>query len=839
MLGGETMAELPGLPTPVEGWIASYLAQAGEGDVLRGDMGRGARWWNRLLEGIAGLTGGRLALLQERVERRISEIGTAFRLPDESEERPWPVSALPLLIGEDEWRGIAEGVTQRAALLEGLLADIYGEQALVADGSLPAPLIAGSPHFWRSMIGIDPPGGHRLHIYAADLGRGPDGEWRVLADHVRAPTGAGYALENRLAASRVMGVLQQQLHVQRLAGFFSAFRDGLAAACRRADPRIGLLTPGRFNQSYAEQAHLARYLGLLLVEGEDLAVREGQLYVRTIEGLKRVDALWRRMDSRFIDPLAFDATSAIGVPGLMDAVANGTVIANAPGVGIVESAAMAAFLPVLARRLTGRDLLLPNIATWWCGQETEHAVVRAEIDQLLIAPAFGGRPAGLPDGRARLGAEIGGAARRALIADMECRPQDYVGQEVVRLSTMPAMLAEGTPLPRPFTLRVFAARDGAGDWTVMPGGFARLGDTADIRAAVIGEGAFSADVCIVAHKPVEQISRLPAGGKVPIRRNPGTLPSRAADNLFWLGRYLERGEASLRLARAALGGTIDADSGAALGAETVHRIADLLIASGAVAEKEAAESAADRRDMRALAEAALDGDGIASVKTLLATVRTIGEGTRDRLSAEVWRLLDTGPPPEAGTDAGTLLDRTTRLQERFAALAGLAAENMGRTAGWRFHDLGRRIERGVLICRLLRTFAPDDALADDLTTLLDLSDSQISYRSRYLSGLALEPVRDLIALDPFNPRSLAFQVERIGWHLGVLPKLSDDGMPEEHDVIAADLTGAIATAAAARLGRTRIIAIENKLYALSEAISHRFFLQGSESLRAVGMTRLA
>ncbi len=839
MLGGETMAELPGLPTRVEGWIASYLAQAGEGDVMRGDMGRGARWWNSLLEGVAGLTGGRLALLQERVERQINEIGTAFRLPDESEERPWPVSALPLLIGEDEWRGIAEGVTQRAALLESLLGDIYGEQKLVADGALPASLVAGSPHFWRSMIGIDPPGGHRLHIYAADLGRGPDGEWRVLADHVRAPTGAGYALENRLAASRVMGTLQQRLHVQRLAGFFSAFRDGLAAACNRADPRIGLLTPGRYNQSYAEQAHLARYLGLLLVEGEDLAVREGRLYVRTIEGLKRIDALWRRMDSRFIDPLAFDATSAIGVPGLMDAVANGTVIANAPGVGVVESTALGAFLPVLARRLTGQNLLLPNIATWWCGQENEHALVRSDIDHLLIAPAFGGRPGGLRDGRARLGAEMEGEARRLLIEDMERRPQDYVGQEVVRLSTMPAMLAEGTPLPRPFTLRVFAARDGVGNWAVMPGGFARLSDTADIRAAVIGEGAFSADVCVVAHKPVEQVSRLPAGGKVAIRRNPGTLPSRAADNLFWLGRYLERGEASLRLVRAALGGTIDADSGAALAPETAKRVATLLVSSGAVPEKEEGEGITDHGDVRALAEAALDGRGIASVKTLLATVRAIGEGTRDRLSAEVWRLLDTGPPPEGAKDSGALLDRTTRLQERFSALAGLAAENMGRTAGWRFHDLGRRIERGVLICRLLRTFAPDEALADDLTTLLDLCDSQISYRSRYLSGLALEPVRDLIALDPFNPRSLAYQVERIGWHLGVLPKLSDDGMPEEHDMIAADLAGSMATATAARLSHTRIVTIENKFYALSEAISRRFFLQGSESLRAAGMTRLA
>lgn len=389
------MAQLPGLPTWGEGWIASYLPGATIGDVMRSDMGRGGRWWNRLLEGIATLSEGNLGQLQERIGRQVVDLGTAYRLPGEANERAWPLSAMPLLIGEDEWQGIARGITQRAELLERILADVFGEQKLVASGALPAAAVAGSRHFWRSMIGVPPPGGKRLHIYAADLARGPDGEWRVLADHTRAPTGAGYALENRLAAGRVMGTLLTRLNVQRHAPFFTAFRDGLSEVCRRADPRIALLTPGRYNQSYAEQAHLARYLGLLLVEGDDLAVREDQLFVRTIEGLKRVDAVWRRIDSRFIDPLAFDSHSAIGVPGLMDAmIAGNTVIANAPGAGVVESAAMAAFLPTLARKLLGEPLLLPNIATWWCGQERELAHVEAELDRLLISPAFGGTPLG-------------------------------------------------------------------------------------------------------------------------------------------------------------------------------------------------------------------------------------------------------------------------------------------------------------------------------------------------------------------------------------------------------------------------------------------------------------
>jgi uncharacterized circularly permuted ATP-grasp superfamily protein/uncharacterized alpha-E superfamily protein len=834
-MNAEGTAQLPGIPSWGEGWLSSYVATAGTGDVLRGDYGRGARWWHKLFEGIATLTEGRLGYLQDRISRQVGELGMAYRLPGESEERRWPLSAIPLLLGEDEWQGIATGIVQRAELLEHVIADAYGEQKLVTGGAIPAALIAGSRHFWRQMIGMPVPGGHRLHIYAADLGRGPDGEWRVLADHTRAPAGAGYALENRLAATRVMGALETRLNVHRLAPFFSAFREGLSAACRRDEPRIALLTPGRYNPSYAEQAHLARYLGLLFVEGDDLAVREDKLYVRTIEGLKRVDGLWRRLDGRYLDPLAFDATSQIGVPGLMDAVAAGEVmITNAPGVGIVESPAMAAFLPALSRRLFGQNLILPNIATWWCGQDGPRAQVEAGLDRMLIGPAFGETPAGLPDGRPVLGAGLAGFARARLLEDMARRPQDYVGQEVVRLSTMPA-ITDGLMVPRPFTLRVFAARDASGEWTVMPGGFARLSDDSDVRATVMGEGAFSADVCIVGAKPVESVSLLPT--HVPIRRNPGTLPSRAADNLYWLGRYLERGEATLRLVRSALGGTIDADGGAALMPHTLDRLAGLLISTGAsTIEEDEGEDEGSIRDVPELCFAALYGPGIASVRSLLATVHGIAEGIRDRLSADVWRLIDTPMAPGSRTDTPAILNRAAAMQERFSALAGLAAENMARNAGWRFHDLGRRIERAIQSCRLMRHFAADSATLDDLTTLLDLTDSQISYRARYLTGIALVPVRDLVALDPSNPRSVAYQVAAISRHLKELPTLRDDGMAEQHETLAIELSAAVATAKAESLGPDGVLGIENRLLALSDAIGRRFFLQGSETIRAAAMT---
>ncbi|AHE57080.1 hypothetical protein NX02_27470 [Sphingomonas sanxanigenens DSM 19645 = NX02] len=813
-----------------ERWVADYRAATGGGDVLTESQGTAADAWATLFDEIAGIAGGDLGAIRDRVQRQADEIGTGYRMPGESEERAWPVSPVPLLIPEADWSGIAEGVAQRARLMDMLLADIYGAQKLAREGHIPAALITGNPYFMRPMVGLTPPGGRHLTFYAVDIARGPDGEWRVLADHLRAPVGAGYALENRLAVSRVLGGLQTRLNIQRLAAFFSAVRAGLGAMCHRADPRIGLLTPGRYNPSYAEQAHLARYLGLLLVEGDDLAVHEDRLYVRTIEGLKRVDALWRQLNPRLLDPLAFDPRSQIGVPGLIDAMAAGdVVVANSPGSGVLESNAVSAFLPRLASALLGEPLKLPNIATWWCGQQPEFDHVRAALDTMVIAPAFETLPPGLEGVGPRAAAELDAKARKQLLEDMARRPMDYVGQEVVRVSTMPTVDAKGALVPRPFTVRVFAACDAHGQWQVMPGGFARIGRHEDSRAVVIGEGTWSADVSIVATRPVEPVTLLQSGDQVRIRRNPGTLPSRVADNLFWLGRYLERGEAILGLVRAAIGGSIDADGGAALAPATIDKLGRLLIKGSAAARR--AESGA--ADIVNLAHAALDDIAEEdSVRSLLSRARAIGEVSRDRLAIDFWRLLDAGYPGDSSMNA-----RASVLQQRFAALMGLAAEHMGRTAAWNFHDMGRRVERAMSVARLARTFAGGPkATVDDLSTLLELTNSQIGYRQRYQTGVALLPVRDLVLLDTSNPRGLPFQVERICRTLRELPKLDDDGVPEDQEARAAALAATVVITPVEAFDAAALTRIEERLMGISDAISRRFFLQGSEPLRAHGLT---
>ena len=807
-------------------WIDGYCGDGAPADVLcPGD----AAVWTAMLEELSAVAGDDLGHARERVQRHAADIGTGFRIIGEETERPWPLSPVPLLIDEDEWSGIERGVVQRAELLELILADLYGAGKLVERGLVPATVVAGSPFFLRPLVGLAPPGGCHLHFIAVDLGRGPNGEWRVLGDQLRAPTGAGYALENRLAVSRTLGGLQARLNVRRHAPFFAAFREGLATMCRRTDPRIGLLTPGRYNQSYPEQAHLARYLGYLLVEGADLAVLEDKLYVRTIGGLKRVDALWRRLDPRLLDPLAFDANSAIGVPGLIDAWAQGEVVlANAPGSGVLESAAFGAFLPQLATRLTGQELLLPNIATWWCGQEREAAFVREELDSLLLSSAFGARTLGLLGDAAVAGADLTAERREVFLQDLMRRPQDYVGQEVVRLSTMPVVIGDRLE-PRPFTLRVFAARGSDGGWQVLPGGFARIGEHADPRAALLGEGTWSADVVVHGRDPVAPVSLLGAADSLNIRRNPGTLPSRVADNFFWLGRYLDRGEALLGVIRVMLGNSIDADAGASLAQDTVGKLVGEIVSAGAAPRP----GSLRRAELTQFARTAMEAreGGWESVAAINEHAQRIAGGSRDRLSADMIRLLDAPFPRHPG-----MLDRAGSLQRRYAALAGLSAEHMGRTAAWRFLDLGRRIERAAAMARAGRIFGMSGASLDDLSTLLDLADSQISYRQRYLTGIARVPVVDLTLLDPGNPRALAYQVEAIVEHLARLPVLDDDGMAEPQQLEAAELRATVSTAQAATLDAETLFQIERRLAGLSDAIARRYFLQGAEPLRAGGLT---
>jgi uncharacterized circularly permuted ATP-grasp superfamily protein/uncharacterized alpha-E superfamily protein len=816
-------------------WTRDYVRLPGIPDEFIAEDGEPRAVWSRFFEAFAALTPGEIERRFGAADRHLREAGVTYRAPGEIADRLWPLSHLPLLIDEAEWQPLSAGIAQRAELLETILSDLYGEGRLISEGAIPAAAIAGSTEYLRSVCGIKPPGGRYLRLYAADVGRGPDGRWWVLGDRTQAPSGKGYALENRLVLSRAFTSLYKSMNVERLAPFFEAFRDGLRGSADRDEPRIGLLTPGQFNETYFEHATLARYLGFLLVEGDDLAVSGDRIHIRTVAGLKRLDVLLRRVDSNFLDPLELNAASQLGVPGLIDVLRKGgVVVANMPGAGVLEARALLGFLPSLCRRLLGEDLKMPNIATWWCGQKTAREEVLSRLDEVAIEGAYGTGVAGFPGHGPVLPGELPAADRERLRQAIQDRGIDYVGQELVRLSTTPVW-QDGQITPRPFVLRVFATATPSG-WSIMPGGFCRIADKLDARAVSMGDGARSADVWVVSDKAVSTATLLPAVDTVRIRRIAGVVPSRAADNLFWLGRYLERAEATLRLIRA-LGAPLR-DPGRAASSSGPHafeRIQRLLVTWGATAHTVRAQPAKVAAD--ALQNAEMFGSALSLAKAAQRTATTL----RERLSPDAWQVITemTERLGQAVEDDDGVVSAAGLTLQELASFAGLAQENMNRAAGWPFLDMGRRAERAINTVRFARQFAFDEALGEDLDILLTLVDCQITYRSRYLVGPLLAPVRDLVVLDPYNPRSAAFQVFALNDHIARLPALKEGGLIERPQRLAVALQAMLTTAEATQLDTKALFSLEQDLLTLADAIALHYFPHGPNASRPEKLTGLA
>ncbi len=821
--GGEQLAR----------WTAGYRPQDGRPDEYRAPDGSPRGAWPRLLARLGALGEAEMMARFVSAERHIRDAGISFRVYGDQREHAWPLGSLPLVIEAAEWRALSAGLVQRAALMEAILADLYGPATLVAEGHLPAAVVAGSPEFLRPLHGVPPPGGRYLRLYAADIGRGPDGRWQVLADRTQAPSGLGWVLENRMVLARAFPDFFEELRVERLPAFFQAFREGLAAGSERADPRICLLTSGPYSSTYVEQAALARYLGLLLVEGDDLVMRDGRLHVRTVSGLKRADALWRRIDADYLDPLELNPASRLGVPGILEALRNGSlVMANMPGAGLVESGALAAYLPGIARRLRGEDLKLAGPETLWCGDPDALARVRDDLDAFTLRPAATARRGAGRD--AILGPQALAAERARAIAALHDRPFDYVAQALGPLSTMPGWERgpEGLRLvPRPFVLRVFAARTEAG-WQVMPGGFCRVSEGEHLDPGEMRLGIRAADVWILSETPVE--TRGLVQSRPPrVRRIAGHLPSRAADGLFWFGRYIERAESVIRLVVAHLrsvGDAVATDIRGGTHAPTAARIRSLLTDWGAARAADLptaslAQEALSGRDLRGAARAHIEA------------ARRNAATLRNRLSGEAWRVLADladllALDPGRGFTESQLLGRAERALSHLSALSGLAHENLNRAAGWHFVDLGRRIERAINTCDFALAFAHDEADPESLGVMLALCDSQISYGARYLEGVALDAVRDLVLLDPYNPRSIAFQVEAVARHLAELPALSADGLPEPQCRLAARIVAEFRSSEAADLDAVGMTRIESELERLADSIAGRYFPRGPEAMRS-------
>ena len=733
-------------PSRLDSLLSAYRPPGSMPDELLEAGGTVRPVWSELLAAIAASHPEDLARRKARGEQYLRDAGIFHRTygADDTSERDWPLSHLPVLIGEGEWRKIEAGLTQRAEILEAVCADLYGENRLVAEGHLPPALIGDNREWLRPLVGAQPRGGHFLHFIAFEIGRGPRGGWWVLGDRTQTPSGAGFALENRIATTRVFPDVFGGLYVHRLAPFFREFRDALHDL---NDPgsRVAILTPGLAADTYLEHAYIARYLGLMLLEGEDLAVRNGRIMVRTVAGLKPVSTLWRRLDANWADPLELEETSAIGTAGLVSAVREGGVtVVNALGAGVLETRALLAFMPRISKILTGAPLTLPNIATWWCGTSAEREYVKAHAKSMTISAS---RSTRLPFER-DAPFDTGGHEGAAFSAWIDEQAGRLVGQEAVRLSTTPVLTSDGRIEPRPMSLRVFLARTAQG-WRVMPGGFARIGTATDPHVVAMAKGGRVADVWVVADKPVSEDTMLPRAAEPFARAQPGLLPSRAADNLTWMGRYVERAESMLRLLRAY---HARRDEIGARQAPLLELLANHLSSLGADPKETVPEA----------------------LHSTLAAATGSAQRIRDRFSPDGWTALndlvaaaaDAGAMARPGDDA---VRAYSDLLRRLSGFYGLVQDNMYRFIGWRFLGIGRALERGWQMAGILAVFADEAAPSGGLDLAVELGDSVISHRRRYAVATNRDTVMDLLALDPLNPRSVLHQLDRIEEHIGWLP----------------------------------------------------------------------
>jgi uncharacterized circularly permuted ATP-grasp superfamily protein/uncharacterized alpha-E superfamily protein len=758
---------------PASDTLRAYAARAAPFDEL-GEGGEIRPSWRTFAARLDALAPGELARRWAEAGHLIHDNGVSYNAYGDAKgmERPWPLGPMPIVVGPAEHAALARGLAQRARLFDALLADIYGPQRLLDEGLLPAELVLGHPGFLRPCRGVAPMGGRFLHLYAADLVRESSGAWNVLVDRTQAPSGAGYALENRIIVSRVLPDEFRECHVQRLAPYFQQVRRTMAALAPhdRDNPRVVLLSPGPYNATYFEQAFLAQYLGYMLVEGADLTVRDGGVYLKTLGGLHRVDVILRRLNDDFCDPLELRADSALGVPGLLQAVRDGNVaVANALGSGVVQTAALMPFLPGVCRALLGEELALPGVETWWCGEPRVLAHVLAELQNMVIKPAF-------PVGRTEpiFCDELDAAGRDELRTRLTANPSAWVAQRRATLSTTPLWEAGGLQ-PRRLLLRSFAVADAAeaGAYRVMAGGLGVVAARDQRHDISIQRGATSQDTWVVAEGPVSTLSLLrAAGAPVELSRGGGDLPSRVADNLYWLGRYAERADAMARLARTAVARLPD-------GAEPTDSLLRALRAQARIAAPDA--GAAGPRDRLAEIGALIFDDVQGTLADTLRALHRVGRAIRDRLSSDTWRVITALDQEmrEAVTWAGvvhttgaysSLLDRLVSL---LAGLSGLVMDSMSRGHGWRFLDMGRRLERAVSLALTIDATLTAAQSSETLVleSLLEAADSAITYRRRYLASLHAAAVLDLLLTDPTNPRSVVFQLGSLLEHIVKLPHL--------------------------------------------------------------------
>lgn len=731
------------------------------------------------------------------IKRQLRDNGVTYNIyaDDSDKQRPWPLDLFPFLVSSEDWKHIEAGVLQRVRLLDTVMADVYGERRLLKDGLLPAALVQGHPDYLRAMHGAPPVGGAYLHIVAFDLARGPEGQWWVVSQRTQAPSGLGYMLENRLAVTSQFPRAFQAMNVRRLAATYRALIANLKRlAPGGPDAHIAMLTPGPLNETYFEQSYLARYLGVTLVEGSDLTVRNERLYLKTLHGLQAVHGLIKRVDDAFIDPLETRPDSRLGVPGLLQAIRAGNVlVANAPGAGFLESSALLGFIPELTRRLLGESLQLPALHTWWCGEPAALNAVLPRLGQCVIKPTY---PWSLSRGTFDVGVGplMSPEVLQSWAQAIQRAPDEHTIQAYLPPSQVPTWHDDHhTPriVPRSAILRVFAVSDGKNSWQVLPGGMTRLVN-ASAGLASMAMGGSSVDTWVLHDEPPREDSGMNVGtssGSTPpvpaLVQRESLITSRAAENLFWLGRYTERAENSFRLARIILQ-TLNGDEAPSY---SVLMWLGQLANSDGLVPGGTASPLDDRYEFERTLIRSLSDLNVSGVGYTLRSLRQAGAALRERLSHEHWSFIKEAED-RFRTDCGELLSHSpsssdairalTHSSNALAGITGAQNDRMWRDDGWCLLFVGRQIERLTSLANALSLGFKTNAVHDaaGFAVVLDLFDSTISFHARYQRSSAIDALIEHVVINQQNPRSLGLVTQALTTRLQHLQQ-NDRGNVED------------------------------------------------------------
>ncbi len=748
--------------------------------------------WDYLLNSLDNLGSKALKERQDKARRILRDDGVTYNIyaensPSNSE---WELDLVPAIIGSEAWSVIEAGLLERAELLNLMLRDFYGERTLLKQNIIPPEALFGHGGFLRACHGIKIPGEHELILHSADMVQRADGTMCVLSDRTQAPSGAGYVLENRTVMSRVFPSLFRDSHVHRLASFFQRLRHKLISLSPSdGQARVVVLTPGAHNETYFDHSYISNYLGFPLVQSGDLVVRNGFVWMKSLDGLDRVDVILRRVDDVSCDPVELRSSSQLGVPGLLDVVRAGRVImANPIGSGVLENPILLKYLPEISKALLGRELRLDSVKTYWCGDPEDLTFVTAHIKELIIKPIYRGHSL-----KSVFGGDLSQAETTELLQKIRHQPTQFVAQERIDKPHVPSLINGGLE-PRPAILRTFSvAADNS--YIVMPGGLTRVGNEVSSPIVSMQAGCPSKDTWITATEP-ERISENEANeaGQAELEASLMSLPSRVIENLFWMGRYAERAEASLRILRTVFMMIND---------EQAINKASQRILLQSITEVTGTHpgflNATDEQLANPEEELLLiikDGNRPGSIKSTLNSLLYCADESKELLSSDTIRVINDIRDALDNLESSLANGLSSAPEEDLdplviplIALSGLMQESMVRGVGWHFLDMGRRVERGVQIMKTVTTFATYiDENASKRTLLNAMLRSMevfITYRRHSRNRSGMELGLELVLLDDTNPRSLIFQFEQLQKHFSAVRRMGSDtkGLEEEDRVL--------------------------------------------------------